>query len=62
MRNIFFSWTFPDDAWLFGIEFAPDNIITDLDSGEETYYSVLSIGLLIFRIEILMNKNEENGD
>jgi hypothetical protein len=55
MENIFFGWTLPNDDWLVGIEYAPENIVTDLETNDETQVAVLSIGLLFFRIDILIN-------
>jgi len=56
--QLIYGWTLPDDDWLLGIEFAPDNSSIDLDTGEETICSVVSIGFLIIRFDILIPYKE----
>jgi hypothetical protein len=62
MENIFFSWTAPHEEWILGIEHSPDNIVTDLSTGVEKEFRVITIGLLFFRFDILINKKQVNGN
>jgi len=58
--ELLYMFTLPDDDWLVGIEYAPDNSSINLDTGEETLCSIISIGFLLIRIDILIPfKNEE---
>ena len=54
MENIFFAWTGPNADWLIGIGYEPDNVVTDLQTNEESEVSILTLGFLFFRIDILI--------
>jgi hypothetical protein len=55
-KRVLFEWTFPWDDWLVGVEYIPELELTEL----EWVGSVFSIGILIFRVDFLLHKaNEE---
>jgi hypothetical protein len=60
--ELIYMWTLPHDDWLLGIEYAPDNIGVKepLEEGEEpevNQYSIVSVGFLIIRFDILIPYN-----
>lgn len=58
MKGNFISYfTSPIEDWLLGIEYIP---LMTMDDDEKTFYSVLSFGLLFFRIDYI-KKVEEYG-
>jgi len=58
--ELLYAFTLPHEDWLLGLDYAPDNVTMNLDTGEEKHCSIISIGLLFIRIDILIPyKNEE---
>lgn len=57
--QIVYAFTWPPGDWLFGVDYAALNTTTDLETGEQTYCEVYSLGFLFIRIDLLIPLKKE---
>jgi len=63
MNNVFWNWGFDQPEILLGILTCKDVEVTETTEwGEHVYtYDLISFGFIIFRIDIIFNKEEQDG-
>lgn len=59
LENIYIDWCGPYVGVLLGFEYEPLIIVKNEDTGEILNFKIFSLGFLLFRIDLLIEIEEE---